>query len=314
MSDLRNLVRDVARDSGDVWATLAELGLSTIGVPEELGGSGGGAPELAEVAEVLGEHGVTVPFAEHTTAARALAEATGRIPGPGTVAVALVPDRLTVPWAARSSHLVVLTPGADAAVVDLRADGVVVVPGVDAAGRGLDDVTAPPAAVRPLPGADPDALLAGLALLRCASMVGACRAAYRLTREHVGTREQFGRPLVRLPAVATALARLRVEVLQAEIALAAALDAADGERALPAAALGRVVCGTAATEVARIAHQLHGAMGITREYGLHPLTRLLWAERDADLPEQHWAELLGGLVLDGGEDRLWCELTAGVAG
>lgn len=66
MSDLRDLVRDVARDSGDVWATLDELGLSTIGVPEELGGSGGGTPELAEVAEVLGEHGVTVPFAEST--------------------------------------------------------------------------------------------------------------------------------------------------------------------------------------------------------------------------------------------------------
>lgn len=64
---------------------------------------------------------------------------------------------------------------------------------------------------------------------------------------------------------------------------------------------------------ARLASLLHGAIGITQEYALHPLTRALWALRDADLPDEQWATTLGALVLDGAEPRLWDELTA-VAG
>lgn len=65
----------------------------------------------------------------------------------------------------------------------------------------------------------------------------------------------------------------------------------------------------AAGEVAQLAHQPHGAIGITREYRLHPLARALWAGRDVDLPEDRWARLLGDSVLVGGERALWEELT-----
>ncbi|MDN5854532.1 MAG: acyl-CoA dehydrogenase, partial [Actinomycetia bacterium] len=178
----------------------------------------------------------------------------------------------------------------------------------DVAGQPLDEVDV--ADAQPLAGITGDAVLARLALLRAATIVGAVRGAYLMTRTHVRTREQFGRPLVRLPAVATALARFRVELIQAETALGAALDASDTTRASTSAAAARVVCGGAATEAARLAHQLHGALGITHEYGLHPLTRLLWATRDADLPEEHWATALGERVLTDGEPYFWDELTA----
>lgn len=303
MSELRELIRGVVGGGEELWPTLSELGLTTIGVPEEMGGSGGTLRELAEVIEALGEHGAAVPLAEHATACWALA---GHDDPPtlGTVTVAEA-GRVVVPWASQASHLVLLPPAGTPAV-SAPVDRVVT-PGTDPAGQPLDEVEV--LRTRPLTGVDGSQVRTRLAVLRSATLVGALRGAYLLTREHVRTREQFGRPLVKLPAVATALARMRVELLQAETALAAALDLADTPRGPDAAATARVVGGSAATEGAQIAHQLHGALGITEEYGLHPLTRLLWATRDADLPEHGWAALLGKRVADGGERTLWEELT-----
>jgi alkylation response protein AidB-like acyl-CoA dehydrogenase len=320
MSELHELVHDLVTGAGpgaDLWATVAKLGLTTVAVPEEAGGSGGTVGDLTEVVEALGEHGAQVPVAEHATAAWALAAAGHDPVGLGTVAHVRELTRtedlvvLTgVPWAARASHVLVLPlDGGDPALV--ATEGLTVTAGTDVAGAPLDDVEVPVGRCIPLPGSPRAAEVAGrLALLRSAAMVGAGRAAYELTRSHVRTREQFGRPLVTIPAVGSALARMRVEVIQAETALASARAAAEVGRAHPAAAAARVVCGTAATAIAQLAHQLHGAMGITMEYSLHPLTRTLWAARDADLPEEHWAGLLGGLVLNNGEELLWDELTA----
>lgn len=317
MSELSDLVRDIVTDAdgGDPWDALAEVGLTTVGVPDEAGGSGGSLDDLVEVVRAVAAHGARVPLAEHATAAWALAQS-GTAPRLGTVALvpSLPPGQrilLTVPWASRASHVVVAPlDGGPPAVIDMRAEGVVVTAGADAAGGSLDEIVLPAAALAPADAPEGRAVAARLALLRSAAIVGAAETAYTLTRTHVRTREQFGRPLVRLPAVATSLARLRVEVLQAQTALGGALAHADGGRALESAAAARVTCGEVATEAARIAHQLHGAIGITEEFALHRSTRALWALRDADLPEQNWATLLGELALDGGETHLWDQLTA----
>lgn len=314
MSELRDLVRDVVSGGGDPWETLTDLGLTTVGVAEEAGGSGGEMSDLVEIAESLAEHGAGTPLAEHATACWAMA-GSGALPTLGTVAYTTHPPsrtlRLTVPWAAApASHVIVLGTNGPPSVLDTGGEGVRITPGSDVAGQPLDRLEAPAADLVPLTGVESEAVSAHLALLRSAAMVGATRGAYRLTRDHVRTREQFGRPLVALPAVGTALARFRVEIIQAEAALAMALADAGTPRAYPAASAARIVCGAAATEAAQLAHQLHGAIGITQEYGLHPLTRLLWALRDADRPEEHWATVLGEHVLAGGETHLWNELTA----
>jgi acyl-CoA dehydrogenase len=147
-------------------------------------------------------------------------------------------------------------------------------------------------------------------------MAGAARGAYELTRQHLRTRQQFGKPLVALPSVASSLATMRVAVLQAEAAVAASLAVADSKvpgHTAAAAATARVVAATAATSVAERAHQLHGAIGTTREYSLHHLTRMLWALRDADLPEQAWRAGLGARAVTAGEDQVWNVLTAPAA-
>jgi acyl-CoA dehydrogenase len=144
-----------------------------------------------------------------------------------------------------------------------------------------------------------------LLALRAAALAGAVEGAYELTRGYVSTREQFGQPLVRIPAVAANLAIMKTAVIQCDAALARAAGAE-----LAAVASARIIAGRAATQAARIGHQLHGAIGVTAEYSLHRFTKRLWAWRDAETTEHDWSVLLGELAAAGGEAAFWEELTA----
>ncbi|MFJ8816565.1 acyl-CoA dehydrogenase family protein [Amycolatopsis thermoflava] len=316
LEDLRALVADVLgrqpdADSGELWRTLASLGLTTIGIPEEAGGAGGGLPELIAVVAELAERGADVPLVEFNTGRWALGSRAGSIPGEVAIGCARKTGEVVrVGWAAVATHLVLLVDDAPSAgLVALDAPGVTVRDGhdpVDGHGARVELDGADVTDLRGEP--DGDAIRVRLGLLRCAALVGATRGAYRMTRRYVREREQFGRPLVRIPAVASALARMRVEVIQSEVALERAVEAGT----LEAVAVARVIAGEAASATADAAHQLHGAMGITQEYGLHRLTRKLWCWRDADLPEAAWARRLGAAAASDGEDVVWTVLTATV--
>ncbi|MFD8994528.1 acyl-CoA dehydrogenase family protein, partial [Streptomyces abikoensis] len=79
-------------------------------------------------------------------------------------------------------------------------------------------------------------------------------------------------PLVRTPARAAA-PPLPAGAPAAHVAVAAAKTQASAS----------------AAEIARIAHQLHGAIGITRLSPLHLATTRLWSWRDEDGDETYWA-------------------------
>jgi acyl-CoA dehydrogenase len=112
---------------------------------------------------------------------------------------------------------------------------------------------------------------------------------------HTRTREQFGRPLARFQAVQQHLAVL------AGHAMAARAAAESGDEAA-----AKIVAGRAAGEAARIAHQLHGALGYSDEHPLHRFTRALWAARDEDGTEAEWAARLGSRMAGA---ELWPRLT-----
>jgi acyl-CoA dehydrogenase len=305
----------------DVWAEMEALGLATVAVPEASGGSGGTVTDLVSLSVSLGRYAVSSPLIEHATASWALARAEDAVPpgistvARGTVRSSGVNTVAEVPWARYADRLVLLPVAARVHVVDLRHESVTVTPHVNEAGEPRDTVEFDAAAVRPLIGAPTVGMVSNrLALLWSAALAGALEGTYRMTREYVNTRTQFGAPLVKIPAVAALLATVKADLVQVEAALSrvqqrTAYDL-EGEAAVAAVATVRVVAARAATTAARLSHQLHGAMGITAEYPLHLHTTRLWSWRDEGGSESHWARLLGERALRLGEGELWTVLSS----
>jgi alkylation response protein AidB-like acyl-CoA dehydrogenase len=99
-----------------------------------------------------------------------------------------------------------------------------------------------------------------------ALLLGAAARLVEMSAEHARTRQQFGRPIGSFQAVAFPLAAGHAALHTARCladAAAQALDAGQDARALCAGA--RITASAAALEVARTAHQVHGAIGFTEE-------------------------------------------------
>jgi acyl-CoA dehydrogenase len=311
-----------------LWQTLDEAGLPLVGIPEAQGGAGGGWAEIAAVLRPLGRFPAPVPLAE--TAALAcwlLSEAGLPIPsGPLTVAPTRPADRLEiaadgdgwrlsgsagrVPWATQASAIVVLARCGDAHVVaSVPPSSCAIQPGANLAGEPRDRVTFETVrleadAVAPS-SLDPDDLLLRGALMRAIEIVGALDRVLELTIEYVQARTQFGRPLGRFQAVQHELARLAGEAIAAAAAVDGAVKAADSGACEMEIAAAKVRAGEAASIGARVAHQLHGAIGFTHEHQLHRLTTRLWSWRDEFGAERDWTGRLGRFAAASGPAGYW---------
>ncbi|MFG2613974.1 acyl-CoA dehydrogenase family protein [Streptomyces anulatus] len=317
--ELRSLVEDLATAADrDLWAGLVALGLHRVGIDEARGGSGGSLDDLLVVVEALAGHGIGVPIVEASTADWVIGHAGKLADGlttvllldaaPDTKSGTLGVELTAVPWARDAARLVLCPPGAAPLLVDLGGATVTVRSVDNIAGEPRDTVLLAGTPVTVIDGAPRyEEVRERLALLWSAAVLGAAHGAYRLTKTYVSEREQFGAPLLKIPAVAGHLARMRVQLVQADAALALARDGAPLGGAVD---IARVTTAAAATEIAQLAHQLHGAMGITEEYPLHRLTRRLWSWRDAVASERRWAESLGQRAAEAGETGVWTRITA----
>jgi alkylation response protein AidB-like acyl-CoA dehydrogenase len=339
MSDETELLRDVVREvlsatfdpqAADVdgipplWKTLSELDWPAVGLGYPDGDEGDAVEQLAVVLEGLGRYAASVPLLETGLARWALGDESAEIESDAvlTVAPARPGEQLTierrgdqvlvsgtarrVPWAGDAVAILVYADDA-AALVPTASAGLEIAPGRNLAGEPRDDVTFSGVAGAPVKNArSRDAVTLRAALARSAATLGALDAAHEITREHVTMRQQFGRPLVRLQIVGAHLARNRIELALARAAVETAVAAhAAGEDVVWSTAAAKLTTARAATEVARLAHQLHGAIGMTREHSLQLFTRRLWSWRDEAGAEADWAARLGGGVLAEGPDALW---------
>jgi acyl-CoA dehydrogenase len=328
-NELTELIRSLAKDTEDPavdamsqWRTISELGLVTIGIAEDAGGSGGGLADLLVVIRELAGAGLETPIVEASTAAF--------VTGPtekgafDTIAVDRVVNlgapRLTaqlqsVPFAVDADRLV-LVGDSDVVAVSLEQAGVAIDAATDVAGLPTGNVRLNGATCeRPLNAPDASVVVERLALARSASLLGSAYGAYDLTRRYVTERKQFGAPLIEIPAVSAAVAQMAVRIRHAESAVERAIElctqaSVPALRRFGAVASARVATAGMATLVARTAHQLHGAVGVTREYDLHRHTRKLWAWRDADEPEHAWSGRLGAMALAVDETTLWNHVLA----
>jgi acyl-CoA dehydrogenase len=147
------------------------------------------------------------------------------------------------------------------------------------------------------------------AFLCVAKAAGALDAALAMSVEHTNTREQFGKPLSKFQAVQQSLATLAVEAAAVNVAGAAAAEALDRGDALFEIAAAKLRTNIAIGTGVAIAHQVHGAIGFTRDYGLHPLTRNLMRWRSDYGNDAYWAAIVGDWACREGGVGLWPEIT-----
>jgi len=76
-------------------------------------------------------------------------------------------------------------------------------------------------------------------------------------------------------------------------------------------AAAKLRASAAAGLAARYAHQVHGAIGFTREHGLHHHTRRLWSWREEFGADEYWALELGRALASRGPAQLWASLSGG---
>lgn len=154
-----------------------------------------------------------------------------------------------------------------------------------------------------------DVILRGGAALRAIAMAGAIQRVLEMTVDYLQTRKQFGRELSKFQVLQHEIARMAGQSAAAAGAAGIAAEAfASGFAEAPIAA-AKARAGEAGSIVAALAHQLHGAIGVTEEYDLHHLTRQLWAWRDEFGNDAYWNGRLGTLALESPED-LWGFVTA----
>lgn len=306
---------------GDLWRACAETGLSYLTVPEASGGSGGSLLDAAVVLSSAGRHAARIPLVESDLLGGWLLARAGLPVGRRPItAVAAGGNDLEragdvvsatlrrVPWARAAERIVVV---ADDEVIVLDPSGAEITEGHNLADEPRDDVTV--RGVLPLQtcAVGPEVareFVLRAALGRALLMAGAASRAVAVSIRYSTERVQFGRPIGRMQAIQQELALACGEVAAATAAADAAARSAHDDGVLAAAwaiAAAKTRCGDAAGLVARICHQVLGAIGFTREHHLRLSTTRLWAWRDEDGGEAQWSEWLGRHVVAAGPDGLW---------
>jgi len=302
---------------GQAWEELGRAGLLEIGIPESLGGSGGGIVEACVLLEEAGRAAMPLPvhptlllgvlpiarFGDDDQRARLLGSVVERsavvagsppatsfgLPSPvvsatpdGTLRIGGVVDHVSA--AAEAAWMVVSATGPDGAalfVVDLGDPGVEIVPQPEPGGEALSRVT--------FSGAPVEGKLAGRSdavrwtaehatVGLCALQVGLAERALQITADYTSTREQFGRPLASFQAVQQRAADAYIDVQAMRLTMwRAAWRLAADRPASDAVAVAGFFAAEAGQRVMAAVQHLHGGIGVDLDYPLHRY--VLWSKQ-----------------------------------
>lgn len=329
-----------------LWSAMAEQGWLAVAVPEARGGLGLGMVETAVLAEEIGRHVAPVPVHGAVTVAGALCRAlesgldgelSGRDLQSWVTRLAAGDAVGALAWSSESGAVRSEQRG-DGWVLSGVTDPVVYAPIAElvvscATGDGLGlFVWAPSARPDPVPAMDRTRSLAPLVVdgepalrlgdthaveavidaatvVLCAEMLGAADEVLARTVQYAKDRMQFGRPIGSFQAVQTHVVTVAQQAALVDVAVQSALSR-EGAFEIAAA---KLLAGRAALSASRAAHQVHGAVGVTRQHPLGIETRRLWAWRSEWGGERFWAARLGGAAAAAGPDRLYPAITAGSA-
>jgi acyl-CoA dehydrogenase len=153
------------------------------------------------------------------------------------------------------------------------------------------------------------------ATVRAVQMAGALQSILEMTVAYANERVAFEKPIGKFQAVQHSLARLAAEVAAALAAAGSAADAISAasefdEAVFLESASAKIRVGEAAQVACAIAHQVHGAIGFSKEHVLHIYTQRVLAWRNDFGDESFWALWLGREVARSGVEKLWPLLAA----
>lgn len=337
--DLKDLAEGIftqARDNetktGDVWAELTELGLARLTGPESVGGSEAGWGEAATLASAAAAAGVPIPYVETDLLSAWLLDTVGLESCTNIRTVAQIDDdgyAQAVPWAVQSERFVLIFGDADSGwkVAKVKASDVTTseYPAFGREPRANITVSDVVMAQLREPGNDnvktlstaqyQQYLLRG-ALARSLQVVAALETATELAKEHVVTRNQFGRPLAKFQSVQNLIVDAVAETALARSAVDQALqDALDTDLGGPLSvfrvAVAKSVVGRAASVAVRNTHQALGAIGTTEEHSLHKFTNAAETWRSEYGAIRSWELLLGQAATAGTTDDVWALVVEG---
>jgi acyl-CoA dehydrogenase len=329
-----------AEHESSLWDELRSLGLLGVGIPEASGGSGGDLAAAAFVARTCARFvaAAALPISGGLLVSNWLRLAAGWPVSFEPTAVAYrsglrlqrsgsgrrlngTADR--VMWAPSAKSMLLVLHGGHEPTHVVAIDpqdswsGVSVIRDPIRATLPLghvscDGVPLADHQVRVLPSSVHEAMELRLAMLATVQIAGLLEEVLRLTVEYAYLRRQFGRAISDFQMVKDKLVLLAGEVTAA--ATAADVVATTGSEAgalseVPLRA-ARLRASYAATSAARLAHQIHGTIGLTAEYPLHVYTTQLWHWRDAELAEFDNEVALGRLVASNEPESLWAAVVS----
>ena len=319
--DLNASVESGAFPEG-LWKVLADSGMLSLGIPEEMGGVGGDIEDALAVLRLAGKHTAPAPLLETLASAWMLAEFGEEfepVPMSFVIGNFLIeegtPLKLqNVPWGRFASRILVAgtingTPG----IGHLSTDGIEIEENKNLAGEPLDHLLIMEPVIKII-GEGQEAEKATERLLeigaagRSAMMAGAIEHILELCVFYAKERQQFGRSLTRFQAVQHHIAEIAGKAAAVQGALNGSNDALNSRTGSDEVAMAKICISEAAGTVSSKAHQLHAAIGMTYEHELHLSTRRLWTWREEYGNETYWADVLATRYLKK-KETLWESIT-----
>lgn len=325
--------------SSECWNVLAKAEMPWVGVPDTLGGAGGTIADATKVVRQVGRHGAPVPVAETGLVGGGFAAALGievprgiiSVPVPSKGDLLRVDDSgkvsgvlHRVPWGRYADAIVAVAESysgrrgvlldPESATVDQRDN----IAGEPRDALTFDAVAVPSEHVVDCSDEAAEELFLRGAISRAVLVAGASRAVARMALKYTQERVQFGRKIGDFQAVSTRLAALVEESEAAYLASRVLTSRLENQThgvnlagyAFEVAA-AKAATSRSAAEVSRQGHQVHGAIGMTREYPLHRFNRRLWVWAHEYGSERSWNKRLGSTLLANGPENIWPTVAAG---
>ncbi len=290
--------------SVELWKEMVELGWMGLALPESYGGVGAGFLEACLLVEEMGRFVVPSPLlptvvccglpiarfgTEEQRAAWLPAITRGRVMSYGGVCgdelvatesgdgLVLDGSALFVPYADAAEALLVVVQDT-VLLVDTATPGITREP-LDVIGAARQhrvdfaNVTVPGDRVLGGVGggrAVAEAVTALGTAATCAEMIGGAQHVLDTTVSYATQREQFGRPVGSFQAVQHHCANMAIDVLSSRfIAYEAIWRLSEGLAAAAEVSMAKAWVSEAYQRVCALGHQVHGAIGFTREHDLH---------------------------------------------